>query len=544
MAFSARKGRYTDNALNRFKKTNLFFETNPYIIFQDPTYLGFKLFFLVDQPDSKLLSRVPLPNTAMKYLESIGDTARMYYLRKFVDHLININNQTPWFFQSIEGLQEAWKRGYQEDEFKPILPKERKIGIQCLESIDLRITALIDLYRKACFDWPNRREVVPKNLRQFTIYVYCYENRTINVKGQPKSNALSSLKEYASLPEFNQRQVDQNKILLGMSLNELDGAKTVPSLSDITESAISGIESTFKREPNADNFANNIDDDINRILFKFDLCEWLPDESGVIGAKVSNIIGEPANQTIAFSYRNVYEENIYNLFSGIPVTDLNYILDQAALDSPISELDKNLKTKFGDVGGFDMQSVLNGNFNSLRPFASLAADRLTEAIGNQSKSLLLGNIYGISTANVAGAAQSILTGDPNNMLQGVQRIVNMGGGASMRNNTNVIQNDPNVFDINSPSLSLRTVERQELGSVFGEDSPSLGNDDGKDSRSEGTANPEASLSNDNGRDSTPQGTGNPEASLSNDKGKDSTPQGTGNPTASLSNDDGPDSTPQ
>ena len=130
MAFSARSAKYKDGGLNRFVKTNLFFETNPYILFQDPTSLGFKLFFLVNQPDSRLLSDKPLPNTAMKYLENIGDTARMHYLQKFVQHLVAINQQTPWFFQSIEGLQEAWKHGFQDAEFKPKLADDRKISIK------------------------------------------------------------------------------------------------------------------------------------------------------------------------------------------------------------------------------------------------------------------------------------------------------------------------------------------------------------------------------------------------------------------------------
>lgn len=500
MAFSARSSKYKDGGLNRFKKTNLFFETNPYILFQDPTYIGFKLFFLVNQPDSRLLSDQPLPNTAMSYLKNIGDTARMHYLEKFVKHLIEINKQTPWFFQSIVGLEDAWKHGYQEAEFKPKLPDDRKISIKCLESIDLRMTALIDLYRKACFDWPNRREVVPKNLRQFTMYIYCYENRTINVKGQAGSNSLSSLKQYAALPEINQRQIDQNKIMLGIPLSNPNISTPIPSIQDIKAGAagLIGIGDKQKQDAEYDNateFANSIDDRINRIMFKFDLCEWLPDESNVIATKINNITGEAAEQTLAFSYKTVYEENIYNLFSGIGVTDLNYILDQSALDNAEPTI-KNLKAKFGEAGGFDMKSVLNGNFNSLKPFASMAADRLTEAIGSKGKGLLLGNIYGFSAANVAGAAQSILTGDPSSMVQGVTQLANMGGGASTKNDSTPISNNPNVFDSTSPSLGLIAGKvANDLGNVFDGNSPSNANDDGPDATSQGKGNDQASLAN-------------------------------------------------
>jgi len=514
MAFSARSAKYKDGGLNRFKKTNLFFETNPYILFQDPTYIGFKLFFLVNQPNSKLLSDQPLPNTAMAYLKNIGDTARMHYLEKFVQHLVAINQQTPWFFQSIEGLQDAWKHGFQEADFKPRLPEDRKISIKCLESIDLRMTALIDLYRKACFDWAHAREVVPKNLRQFTIYIYCYENRTINVSGQPGSNSLSSLKQYAALPEINQRQIDQNKIMLGLPLSDPNVSKPIPSIGALKKQAITGIGNALKKDTSESGFADSIDPNINRIMFKFDLCEWLPDESGVIGSKINNITGEPAEQTIAFSYRTVYEENVYNLFSGIPVTDLNYILDQSSLDNAGDTL-KTLQSKFEESGGFDMKSVLNGNFNSLKPFASMAADRLTAAIASKAKGLLLGNIYGFSAANVAGAAQSVLTGDPSSMVQGISSLTSMGGGASKKNDSQQIEGEPNVYDENSPSESLMRNGQDTLGNMFEGFQPSRANDNGKDAKSQATGNDQASLANDNGSDAKSQGKGNDQASLSN-----------------------------
>ena len=39
------KAKYTDETVNRFKKTNLLYTADPYMLYQDPTYLGFKLFF-------------------------------------------------------------------------------------------------------------------------------------------------------------------------------------------------------------------------------------------------------------------------------------------------------------------------------------------------------------------------------------------------------------------------------------------------------------------------------------------------------------------
>ena len=117
--------KHKDPAVNAFVKTNLSFASNPLIAFQDPTYLGFKLLFFFDQPNSSLLSTVPHVNTAIAYLNALGEVDRAHYLTRFVDLLRGLNSQTPWFFQSIEGLEDAWKRGYSDEEdFKPLLPDQ------------------------------------------------------------------------------------------------------------------------------------------------------------------------------------------------------------------------------------------------------------------------------------------------------------------------------------------------------------------------------------------------------------------------------------
>ena len=564
MPISLAKQRYTDTTLDRFVKTNMYYVKDNYIRFQDPTYLGFKLFFLFDQPDSGLLNTVATnENTAYGYLKRIGEDVRADYLAKFVNHLRNINQITPWFWQSVDGLGDAWKHGYHEDAYKSLLPKDRKIKITCLdESIDLRITALMDLYRKACFDWPNRREVVPQNLRYFKIAIYCYEAREINRRGYPGSPGLLDIQSLLGLPDVNEEQQEATLRLLG---NDPKGGRPKDTraaikgaVSNFGKDPVQGIKNALSRNdaPETKDYPNV---NISRVMFNFGFCEFLPDESGVFFDGLSNKEMKLAAQTVTFSYRQVYEDNVFNMISPDKrLSDLvTTIVDGAALDNP--NITGNPKFAEG-YGLFDLNNPVVG---ALAPFASLAADKIERIISSFAGKLLMGNIYGFSALDAAKTAQALLSGDPIQQAQAAQRTVRQAfDNKSLKNKTQDRDSQP-FFDLVTPN---RTGELNGQNVGFSE-SVSNTNDDGSNpanpqtvgnpfassfnssgsnpANSQTVGNSSASSANDNGPDSTSQGVGNPNASLSNLSGSNpASSQTVGNSSASLANDDGPDSTPQ
>lgn len=371
--------RYTDGMMNKFKKTNLFY-SDDFLKFQDPTYLGFKLFFLFDQPDSGLLSENEHPNTAYGYLKRIGDEQRAEYIKSFVQLLKRLNSEAPWFFQSIKGLNDAWKHGYNEDEgFKSRIPRDRRITIECLdESIDLRITALMDLYRKGCFDWENRREVVPRNLRQFDISVYVYEARDINRWGFPfrvKSSSMDLIDD--NIGNKTKKEYDR---LLGEEV-------TTENLISRIRGATGGISDRIKNEVKntvnpKESTKDYINPNISRTLFRFSLCEFLPDESGEMFSDISHKELGIKQQQIVFKYSNVIEDNLYRMFHDSPITDsIIESMDRLALDDPTSVQNPILSKLQGDA--------INRLSSESNRVVSRTADRL-----------FLGNVYGFSTGSL------------------------------------------------------------------------------------------------------------------------------------------------
>lgn len=460
-----------DPELNKFQKTNLYYEDDRYLMFQDPTVLGFKILF--DWQNSPLLNPLPDsgivpaqerggdtsdggessevdPNTAEGFLQRINDKTRLAYLRQFKWHLQQINERVPWYFQSIEGLDEAWGRNFDEG---PKL-QDRSLTINCLESVDLKMSSLIDLYRKACFDWRYRREIVPENLRQFSMKVFVLETRRFNFDFL--KNSRSTLGTY-----FSDRSLDN--LVKHMRINR----------------NFFGYSQGDERNASGETYEDL--GKINRFMFDFSFCEINTQESGQEGfANISNAESEQAAQNMVINYSQVEEENIYRLFSGgngMMVSDaLQGTLDLSALDIPAveqpdsfsygdKETGDNLyepdENKTGEIeNGPEIpdnpfqslqQRVRNkaeqianatSNFNISDLYQQAAAEALQEISGEVGEALL-GNIYGISplaaaeaaagggigqatssATSGAGASTRNITGDPSG---------NTGGGSSTSN---------------------------------------------------------------------------------------------------------------
>lgn len=151
---------------------------------EDPTYLTF--FFMFDwySEESPLLS-----GEAEEYLRYVaGETDRADKLARFIKILKKLNTEMPWFWQSITGLETTRQYDKMADPFRG--GDDKKISIKCLESIELTVTGLMDLYRNAAYDLERWVEVLPYNLRRFNMYVYVSEVRTF--KTNKKANFIAN----------------------------------------------------------------------------------------------------------------------------------------------------------------------------------------------------------------------------------------------------------------------------------------------------------------------------------------------------------------
>ena len=122
-------------------------------------------------------------NTAWQFLKNnIGSArfskgysntleAKLGYLENFGKLLNFISNECPWFFKDVEGLPEALKYNFAE----MTTAKNRTIKIIFnQDAVDMRVSTLIDLYKQACYDWVNFKEIIPENLRKFDMCIMLF----------------------------------------------------------------------------------------------------------------------------------------------------------------------------------------------------------------------------------------------------------------------------------------------------------------------------------------------------------------------------------
>ena len=162
-------------------------------VFNDPAYFYFKVFFRFDTQnglfggllnnennEAKKSNRngfMLSNNSASKYLytcsasyynERLGD--RILALKKFTSLLSYICTNAPWFFSGIKGLDKISGVNFKN------FSEEKAIELDITpDAIDMRLTTLMSLYKYACYDEINGKEIIPENIRKFDMTIVIFQ---------------------------------------------------------------------------------------------------------------------------------------------------------------------------------------------------------------------------------------------------------------------------------------------------------------------------------------------------------------------------------
>lgn len=432
------RGRYLNNFLSSGQSLdNLIFFKSEY---DEPTYLGFRVEFKFDDvqigvdydrlPEGLLMDENK-NYSAIKYLKNIGYKDRSDNLKVFRKMLLSIQNDFPFYIQSISNVSELIKVDVTK---LPNRFKDTKLEISFLEGIDLRIYSMFDLYKKSIFDEKYYRILLPDIMRYFTMYIYVYEirnfNKPIKTKNGIDSNNsdneyfLKSFNEHISVIKFTltQCEFDLSSIKTNWSENLSNDTKDP---ADFKISIKVGRVKEVASYPIIEGIARSIVENFSYLNF---YGENLSKTKG--GAYGSNIIkssefdggntyNDLINKLYGYGYSIASNETPNDVYNKTPYkkitssnftpnvyTDEDYLLDGGHLrDNNLRQSPTIIENKKNEESKKD--SKAKEVINSL---SSYFKSQFENFIKTQINNFALGNVYGISPNTLIG-----LLNDPRNI---------------------------------------------------------------------------------------------------------------------------------
>ena len=231
-----------------------------------------------NESDKDYANRIENERNSRKITYEVPQT--VYDMMGFIRGMYNLTHYYPYVLQSISGLDEAYKKYFDlKDPYQG--SGDDKITIDCLEFIDLRVSAMFNKYLNAVYDRQFRRERVPMNLRRFKCSIFVHDIRNF-------TNSLNS-----------------DVILAG---------NDVKKITEIALNSLSAIE------------------------FKFFDCEIVPEETGGIFDSVTNL---PNNDMRSTKFTFKYGNCVINF---LPFEDLKkYVLGKREDSEVIPKKDPDKK---------------------------------------------------------------------------------------------------------------------------------------------------------------------------------------------------------
>lgn len=418
--------------------------------YEDPTYLGFKIVldfgtlpigtedglppspllkqgnYLADTGFNTLVSRNPFGQPQYDYKTNGEGGAIAFYsapgylaeresefplggkrsdmLIQFQNNLSDLLNNYPWFLQSISGLDGLYKvarSGFPDsttNEFNSQRTAGKILDFTTLEALNLRMSALSTLYNQATFDFDNMRELLPRNLRRFKMFIFVSEIRnffkTSRLVGS--SAALSTITNYASLLG-NGNNPGSN---LGTStINQeypAEGSNTNPASA--FNSFVGNIVNNSGLTDELSLFQNQQDQTGIKpvIVFECSNCEFDFSDSSPLGATISQGSDSPVASTNKFKI-HVGRVRMKSQFPNIRQDGKPLVLADS-WDGARSSVQKNPRNT-DDILTAGSEMLTNFISNSLNDLINEGVANLNNNISGIDQALL-GNAYSFNPGEI------------------------------------------------------------------------------------------------------------------------------------------------
>lgn len=224
--------------------------------------------------------------SAETYLDlNLGDHGRAQILHNFKMALRDIEVNFPYYFTSIGGIDSLVK-------VKPSQGarlKDCAIELECIEGLDLKITQLLQMYRKIVWDDVYQRWILPDMMRYFGMRIYISEMRLFSSTKKEKDKGPKTY-DFSDTDQRNMTYADRGKkhwtektrdiINQGNVISQafLGTKSVITQALDYTASTLTTIDEGYRNIAGAFNqiqYCNNaIDEVMPTICFECHMCEF------------------------------------------------------------------------------------------------------------------------------------------------------------------------------------------------------------------------------------------------------------------------------
>ena len=419
--------------------------------YEDPTYLGFKIvidFGVLPIRDDDGLPPSPLfkedsyipsgfsstnpfgqpqysyrttPNGAVDFYSATSylrereagfqrGGKRSDMLIQFKNSLSDLLNNSPWFLQTISGLDQlplVSRKGFAvetESDFNSQRTAGKALEFTTLESLNLRMTALADLYNQATFDYDNMRELVPRNLRKFTMYIFVSEIRNFFKTSRliGSSAALTTIDNLTSILGSGNNPGTNIGNVAGEQNSEYNGGSSNTNPASAFNSFVGNVSDRSGLDNDLSLFRNQQDQSGIKpvIVFECRNCEFDFSESTAVPSEISagSDTATPVGQKFRIVVGRVRMRSQYPNIrqDGKPMV-LGDSWDGAR--SSVQRNPSNLGNDILSIGGELLTNFLSNSVNDL----------INEGVASFIKpnvagldTLALGNIYSLNPSQILG----------------------------------------------------------------------------------------------------------------------------------------------
>lgn len=368
-------------------------------------------------------------DTAFNFLLLNNELTRANYLKQFIKLLSEINTSSPWYWQSISGLDTLLERNMFGPDFK-ISEERKKITIKCLpDAYDTRIGTLLDLYRAVCYSYSQKKEILPANLRKFDMSIYIFHAPIDNMHAIHGPRMLSGKKHPGKNSElFSETGEFPSNTYIGYAKEDshfYTGSKLIELHN--CEIDINSVKSGLSEISNADGFGIEYSIDI--------FCDdaWENRYNEFVEWNIGDFISSDLiHNTVNMGQRTDASSNESYDVLGSPDNGVENIGDPGELEKRMdvehyyyneSDFSGNKSQLYRDniygPGGLRSAlrriSALGGGMVGYGISAAASAAGVTQAISTV-KSKLLGNIYQLPLGGISGLSMDPL-GTVTNMAQ-------------------------------------------------------------------------------------------------------------------------------